>query len=128
MIDLVRGVALHDGHGAAWHVQCIMVLHRPHALSSETEGETLPRKETDCDDGPCEQVRAVKVLAKLAAALIVDVQDRRVDPSILEDAAVNKNRCEAGLPSVVNPVWDVVSSLRVEGLGAFTLRTHYAWR
>ena len=66
-----------------------MVFLRLHALSSETEGEALPRKETDCNDGPYEKVRAVKVITKLAAALVVDVEDGRVGPPILENAAVD---------------------------------------
>ena len=104
-----------------------MVLLRLHALSGETEGEALLRKETDCNDGPCEQVRAVKVLTQLSAALVVEIQDRRVGPPILEDAARDQNRCEAWLLGLVNPIWDVVALLSVEGLGAFTLRAHCAW-
>ena len=90
-----------------------MVLLRLHAFTSKTEGEALPRKETDCNDGPYEKVWAVKVMTKLAAAFVVDVQDRGIGPSILENAARNKNRCEARLLGVVNPIWDVVALLGV---------------
>ena len=80
-----------------------------------------------------EQVEGAHVVASGDRArgegdLVVDVEDRGIGPSILENAARNKYRCETRLLGVVNPIWDVVAPRGVQGLAASTLRAHCAWR
>ena len=68
------------------------------------------------------------MVQQFAAFLVIDVADRRVCLSVLEDAELHQNRREAGAVGLVDPSRDVVALLRDDCLGAFASLAHHAWR
>ena len=91
VIYLVRGKARHDGDGATRHVHCVVMIMLLHSTTFHAEGERLCGEKAYRKNGPYEEVWGVKVLAKLAAALVVDIQNCKGGPRILENADVNQN-------------------------------------
>ena len=128
VVYIIRGVALHNGNSAAWHVHFVMELLRLHAVALEAEREDLPREEAERNNGPLEQVWRVKVVQQFTAFLVIDVEDRRVCPFVLEDAALHQNRRKADAIGLVDPSRYVVALLSDEGLGAFASLARQAWR
>ena len=118
VIYMFRGKTIHYGDGATRHAHRVVMVLLLHAKAFDAEGERLCGEKAYRKNGPYEEVWGVKVLAKLAAALVVDIQNCRGGPRILENADVNQNGCETLLIRMVNPIWDVVAVLGVQRLRA----------
>ncbi len=74
MVNFVGGVALHDGHAAARHAHCEVLLLRSHPNFLDAEIENLLGEELERNDGSCEKVRRVEMTVEPAAALVVYVR------------------------------------------------------